>query len=271
MRSSITLGAGLCLAGAVAAHADIGDIYMFDNRGSAEFFTVSPANPSTRNFINSNAGFLCFAMDFDQNGGTLYATNNSSNEFGTINPNTGAFTSIGAITGLGAGENTTGITIAPNGDAYLSTHGTQSFLYRLNLVTGAASLIGQMAGSSLMIDIAADTNGRLFGHDIGADALMSIDSLTGAATFIGNHGLAANFAQGMDFDWSTNTLYATIYTGSGAGQLVSWDTSTGGVTTIVDTTPWNAELEMSVRSPIPAPASVALLSIGVVGAGGRRR
>ena len=65
----------------------------------------------------------------------------------------------------------------------------------------------------------------------------------------------------MDFDWDTNTLYATLYTGGGTGVYASLSTTTGAATTIVSTTPWNAEMEMAVKAGIPEPGSLSLLGI----------
>lgn len=272
MRYSTVVAAALLLAAVgSAARADIGDVYMYDLRTTPDqFFRISLADPTNRVFINTNVDYGTFAMDFDPTASTLYAHNVSTGGFGTIDVDTGLYSAIAPITGLVSGDAVTGLTIAPSGAAYLSS-GTN--LYSINLATAACSLIGPLTGASLMIDISADASGRLYGHDIGTDSLYSINSATGAATLIGGHGLAANFAQGMDFDWSTNTLYATIYTGGGTGRFVSWDVTTGAVTTIVDTgaAGWNMELEMAVRSPVPGPASIGLLGVAGLVAVRRRR
>lgn len=270
-RTCVAAAAVVVSALAGAAHANIGDVYIYDVRGTAEFFRISLSDPTNRTFINSAGTFVSFGMDFDPTASTLYIHNNLTGELGTMSLTTGAFTGIGVISGLNTGEALTGITIAPNGTAYVSTAVS---LYTMNLATGAATLVAPFTGAgTLMIDIAADRNGLLYGHDIGTDSLYLIDATTGVSTLIGAHGLAANFAQGMDFDWSTNTLYATIYTGAGTGRFVSWDTSTGAVTTIVDTgaAGWNMEMEMAVRSPIPAPGAVGLLgTLGLLGLRRRR-
>ena len=57
-----------------------------------------------------------------------------------------------------------------------------------------------------------------------------MNKTTGAATLVGPIGINANFAQGMDFDWATNTLYATMYVGTGVGAYVAIDTTTGAPT-----------------------------------------
>ena len=141
---------------------------------------------------------------------------------------------------------------------------TGSYLYELNLTTGVLSnavpFVGDVGGE-LFIDIAISASGQMYTHDIATDALYSVNKATGAATQLGPTGYNANFAQGMDFDYDTDTLYATIYTGGGTGAYVSLNLTTGAANTILDTTPWNKEMEMAVDAPIPEPASLMLLAL----------
>ncbi len=279
MKRFILAAAGLVSAVSGMAQATVGcDIFMFDMRGTTEFFSVNLANPTTRNFISTNMSpFTTFAMDFNANATDLYAFNNTDRTLGTLDLNTGAYTSIAPVTGLPDGINPTGLKFAPNNTAYLSTYdatlGNQ--IYTLDINTGVASAPVSISGANLgiLIDFAIDANGNFYGHDIGQDGLVSIDLNTGAATLIGLHGLAANFAQGMDFDWDSNTLYATIYTGGGTGQFVSWNTTDGSVTTIVNTGTegWNMELEMAVACPIPAPGVLGAFATAGLIALRRRR
>jgi hypothetical protein len=193
-----------------------------------------------------------FSMDFDVAGTTLYgvtATTATPNPLtlGTINTTTGAFTPIAAVTGLTAGDSPSGLTIDPvTGAAFLLAPGgtpiVLSRLYSLNLTTAAATLIGQVTAptdgaGTLMIDISMNCSGQMFAHNIADDALYSVNPATGAGTFIGAHGLAANFAQGMDFDNQDGTLYAFIYTGSGTNRFGSFNLATGAFTTLVQDNP----------------------------------
>lgn len=194
-----------------------------------------------------------FAMDFTPDGQTLYAvTGNEASPnpstLGTLDTSTGAFTVIGALTGLAEGDSASGLTIDPfSGEAYFSAFGgspSTTRLYSLDLATAALTLIGQITAptdsepiGTLMIDIAMNCRGMMFGHNISDDALYAIDPATGAGTFIGGHGLPANFAQGMDFDNATGTLYAFIYTGSGSNRFGTFDLATGTFTTLVQDNP----------------------------------
>ena len=45
-----------------------------------------------------------------------------------------------------------------------------------------------------------------------SDSFYTLNTSDGSATFIGAHGLTANFAQGMTYDREAGELYAYIYT-----------------------------------------------------------
>jgi hypothetical protein len=81
-----------------------------------------------------------------------------------------------------------------------------------------------------MIDIGVDSAGNLYGHDIISDSMYAIDKGTAAATLIGSTGIAANYAQGMEYDHDDDILYAAGYTFS--GELFTVDTTTGLFTSV---------------------------------------
>lgn len=207
-----------------------------------------------------------FAMDFNEAGTTLYAVTGSTaptnpSTLGTLDTATGAFTVIAPLSGLTAGDSASGLAIHPRtGLAYFSAAGgtpTTSRLYTLNLTTGALTQVGQItaptdAGSgTIMIDIAINCDGQLYAHNISDDALYSVNSTTGAGTLIGTHGLAANFAQGMDFDNQDGTLYAWVYTGTGTNRFGSFNLSTGAFTTLVQDNPLG-EYEGAIPTQCPS-------------------
>jgi hypothetical protein len=195
---------------------------------------------------------LVFAMDFDNAATTLWAIDNGSREYGTINQSTGAFTVVGTVTGIPALDNTTGLKFDPSSPTvYLST---SSGLYTLDLGTGAATLVGALAG--IIIDIAIDNSGQMYGHEIVNDQLVLIDKATAGETVIGPTGLNANFAQGMDFDPSDGTLYgyAFVVTPVQQAELVSFNLQTGAAT-VLDS---NAnELEGAIKVAVPTAEPVA--------------
>ncbi|MEM8711411.1 MAG: hypothetical protein AAGG01_10700 [Planctomycetota bacterium] len=194
-----------------------------------------------------------FGLDYDASGTTLYAIDDASLEIVTIDPATGVATPTGALlSGTTAGL--TGLTCGPDGTWYVSDFdGTDTNLYTGRVDTGVFSLIGTIVGG-IVIDISCDSQGNLFGFSISDDSLYAIDTNTGMGTVIGTgigSGLNANFSQGMDFDWCTDTLYATIYTGGGTGAFCSLDTTTGLATILDDTSSTNSEFEMAVQAGLP--------------------
>ena len=163
---------------------------------------------------------------------------------------------MATITGLG-GVSANGLDInATTGAAYIATG---SNLFTLNLTTGVATLVGPF-GTTLMVDISSNCEGQMYGHDIGTDSLYSINKTTGAATLIGPHGLAANFAQGMDFDNNSNTLYAYIYTGGGTYTYGTFNLATGAIVPLNTNAP-PGEWEAATRTLCTLPVSLQSYSV----------
>jgi len=271
------------LAAAMSASSSalaVSDVYALDVRAAPHRLLKFPVNAPAQNVVSANAGFNGFAMDFNAAATTLFGINNiaaAPQVFGTVDQTTGNFTPIANVTGAGANEtNWSGLSSAPDGTFYASASGGAGVntLYTIN-PAGVTTLVGSInAGTAaLNIDIAIDRNGQMYGHDIAADKVFQIDKTNGAVTFLGagTTGFNSNFAQGMDFDWDTNTLYATLYTGGGTGVFASINTTTGAGTQIASTTAWNAEMEMSVKSAVPEPATVAILGVTGTTLLGRRR
>jgi hypothetical protein len=94
----------------------------------------------------------------------------------------------------------------------------------------------------------------LVAHEIATDSFYNVNPATGAMTLIGSHGLAANFAQGMDFDNQDGTLYAFIYTGGGTNRFGTVNLTTGAFTTQAQDNPLG-EFEGAVRNTCPAGAT----------------
>ena len=259
----------------VASAASASLIYGFNMRGGANelFSTDTGGFVSGYTFIGGPMANLTFAMDMDLTATTLWAVMfDGLNTYGTINTSTGVFNSMGTLSGPAATDNISGLSVDPTtGDWYISAlGGGVATLYRGNIATGSFSAVGDI-GFGLNIDLAIDSQGNAYGLDIGVDELLSISLSTGAGTLIGPTGIDTNFAQGMDFDYATDTLYATMYTGGGTGVFASISTLTGLATVLEDTTPLDAEMEMVVATAIPAPGALALLGLGALVSRRRRR
>ncbi len=245
MKQALSFAALMATMPIAAAQSPIVGI---DLRGTDHTFTSDDAD-----FLNNwvagpnTTGQVVYALDFDATATTLYGINYNTSEYGTLDVTTGAFTTLGT-TNLPLAS-ARGLTAHPNGtDWYvIADAGSDNQLWVGDITTGVFTSVGITAISQSLIDIACDSQGNLFAHSITDDNLYSLDPVTGAETIIGPLGADINFAQGMDFDWSTDTLYATLYTGGGTGQFVSLDTTTGGILTTVATDFLNAEMEMAVQ------------------------
>lgn len=250
----------------VAAPALAGNVWAVNLRDNPNTIVTFPVSTPAENIV-TNIAIDTFAMDFNSAGTVLYAieyVNPNPVSIGTIDLFTGAYTSLAPLTGIGAGENATGLSVDPVTETfYLSTSATGlNRLYTLDPLTGVATYRADMGTSAnLFIDIAISPAGQMYAHDIATDSLFAVDKITGAATLIGATGHLANFAQGMDFDYADGNLYATIYTGGGTGKFVQFDLFTGAGLVLADTNGWNAEMEMAIDSPIPEPATLALLGL----------
>jgi hypothetical protein len=254
-----------------------------DIRGNAAATPPRPAN-TAYSFVLNNfpvqtalgaAPNSLFAIDSTPDGLTAFAVSGTGATAPTppltlfsANLTTSTITQLAAVTGLTAGDNPTGLAINPvSGAALLSAVGgatPSSRLYSLNLNTGVATLIGPITAptdpaGTIMIDISMNCQGELFGHNISDDALYQINPATGAGTARATHGLAANFAQGMDFDNSDGTLYAFIYTGAGTNRFGTFNLTTGAFTALATDNPLG-EYEGFVpnRCPVGAGPQITL-------------
>ncbi|HHY30319.1 MAG TPA: LPXTG cell wall anchor domain-containing protein [Syntrophaceticus sp.] len=158
-----------------------------------------------------------------------YAVNYSYDNSGLyiIDQNTGDYTLVGFT-----GKSLHGFTYNHINDvAYVIEiiNDTSSNLYTIDLTTAEVTLVGPI-GDNVIIGIAADNAGNLYGIDIIYDQLLAIDHTSGTGTAIGNIGLDLNYAQDICFDRDNNILYGTLYSYSEQGGLYSIDTSSGTAT-----------------------------------------
>jgi hypothetical protein len=226
-----------------------------------QLLTFALPNANTATLIANTLSQPFFGLEHDNGTGLLYAVDNATRALGTLNKTTAVFTPVVTITGLPPlapppAFNITGLAFLSYGagPVYLmGGDGVSSNLYTINTTTGAATLVGA-TGTALMIDIAINNSGQMYGMDIGTDSLYTINTGTGAATLIGPTGFNANFAQGMDFDKSTGILYAWLYLGAGVNHFVQYNLATGAATIL--NSPTNIEAEGTLT-----PVSLQELSV----------
>ncbi|MFN3554708.1 MAG: carboxypeptidase regulatory-like domain-containing protein [Bacteroidales bacterium] len=150
----------------------------------------------------------------------------------TVGKETGSFTLIGQT-----GHSMTGLAFDPLENTMYASGVSDgfSFLYTIDLTSGSATLIGQIC-DGLIVGIAADLYGNIYGINLADNNLYQIDSQTGAGIIAGNLGVNINFAQDIGFDRDQNLLYGTLYyqntPHSGTGGLFLISTSTGHATHI---------------------------------------
>ncbi len=200
-----------------------------------EYLTITSASPQTPTILGGFADAI-FGGDFISDSyDLLYALNNTTDEFITIDTTTGTVLPVGSLgepvgggtwSGL-AWDQTTGTLYASSAAASGGT------LYTINMATGAPTVVGPVTGVTVLIDIAVHpTTGVLYGIDTNTDSLYTIDKATGTPTLVGLLNFPANFAQGMDFDDNSGVLYWAAYQGAAVGpaSLRTIDLATGNST-----------------------------------------
>ncbi len=188
---------------------------------------INTASP--HNFIGGGDN-LMFACDFTEPSTftELFCIDNTLEQLFNVNTATGVPTLVASVL-PSPGATWTGMAADPtSSNVYVST-ATQ--LYTINLATGAVTTIGP-TGAGIVIDIAFDLTGQLYGHDITSDQIITINKATATSAVVGPTGIAANFAQGMDLDASDGTIYLFAYLGGGAAELRSVSTATGATTLV---------------------------------------
>ena len=168
--------------------------------------------------------------DFVEN--TWYAVDfGEESRLFTIDCATGDYTVIGN-TGV---ESLTGFTYdLTTGTAYVSqvTRVDEVFksdLYTIDLNTAAVTLVGQIT-SGIIISIAANGEGDLYGLNIDDAQLYKIDKDSGAGTAIGDIGFDPFLAQDIAFDRASGILYGTLMPYESNGGLYKFNLATGEAT-----------------------------------------
>ena len=160
-------------------------------------------------------------------GVTALDTTPASNLY-TINPDTGATTSVGSI-----GKAITGLAVdGTDGKLYGVTAGVQldgsaRDLLSINPATGASTVIGSL-GVNEIEDIAFSPLGQLYGWNETGDDLYRINKATGAIEKVGESGQGVTFGNGLSFD-RNGALWGLL--DGDFGHVFKIDPSSGAVTT----------------------------------------
>jgi uncharacterized repeat protein (TIGR01451 family) len=213
--------------------------------------------PGTFDTIGVVGGGNYYAGDFlGGDFGQLYVLDNLAKQLLGVNTATAAATVIGAANPT-SGHTWTGLAGDPLTNQFYaaSSDGVSSALYTVNPATGATTLIGTITSAPIVIDIAINAAGDIYGVEIVNDVLVKIDRTTAAGTLIGSLGFNANYAQGLDFDAASGTLYWAAYGDS--GQLRVIDVTTGA-SALIGAFEGGAEIDAFAIATTSGPAGDAV-------------
>ncbi len=149
----------------------------------------------------------------------IYAIDDA-NTFYTIDVATGTPTVIGTVTPP-SGESITGISGADGFFYGLSTAcGGGSTLFTLDPETGDISIVGTNSiGCGIDLAYVPDQE-AIYVVDLINDSTFRVDPATAEATELGSTGVAANYAQGMDYDEESGVLYWAAYSTSAELRVI---------------------------------------------------
>ncbi len=170
-----------------------------------------------------------YLIEFETN--ILYSVDKETGEtteVGTAEPNGGeSWSEL-------AGDPTSGTLYGSAGNASGST------LYTIDEGTGEVDEVAPITTDGgdavpFVIGIAIDGDGQMYGYEIANDTWLEIDKESGEAEVIGPIGFNANFAQGLDYDLESGTMYMAacrLLFFSCTGELRTVDLETGNTTLI---------------------------------------
>lgn len=227
--------------------------YALDGRSATRPFGTLPlVAPITMTVTGSIPLPRAIYADDIAGDGILYALDNANRNLVRID-NMGMVTDIGPVVNIPAAATLSGLSWnSANATMYATSIPTTGpELYKINLTTGLATLVGPMTGMVSPIWLEIDNAGMAYSIDISTDNLYSVNLATGATTLIGALGVNCQFAQEADFNRDNNVLYMASYTGGGVGGIYTVNLTTGAATLVGDTTPNNAEYTVFSIKPEP--------------------
>ncbi len=214
--------------------------YIFSSESSCFLYDFILSNPGNLTCIceeRSAIGYLSFYGATISNDNIIYTVEYNSGVLWKLNPNTCEWSLIG-----GGGTSLIGISFDLFSEK-LYASSTYNYLFRIDPETGEQEQIGPFGGgSTLMVGMAFDSEGTLYGWDL-SDRFWEIDTETGEATEIGPLGININSPCDGDFCKEDDIFYIVI-----DNYLYSWDKGSG-------------DYELSPQGQFPDYVSVTALAI----------
>ncbi len=159
--------------------------------------------------------------------GALGSTETTSDLY-TIDPDTGAATSVGA-----SGFAITGLSFRPSDGVLFGVTSNNSgsnprALITVDPVTGSGTLVGALGVTSGLADIAFRSDDALYGYSPSDRTLYSVNTTTGAATQVSATAIpTSGFGYGLAFD-AADVLF--VFPKGNVGVFYIVDETTGGLT-----------------------------------------
>ncbi len=255
-------------------------------------FDTSLAGTLTSNIAISGlqSGEILHGIDFRPNGGALYGLG-STNRLYAINTGTGVATQVGGVFSTSLNGTFFGFDFNPTVDRIRVTSNTGQNL-RLNPITGAVAFTDtnlayagsdpnsgatpMVVGSAYTNNFHGATSTTLYNIDAGLGNLVTqVPPNSGTLNTVGSLGVSTTGLTGFDISGLTGIAYASLTSvGSNvsASNLFRINLATGQATFHSTIGSGTGDRIMDISAaPVPEPATMAVLGLGVAALLRRRR